>query len=298
MAVKSTVTLSDNTSEIKKIPTSLIIEEYKKAVAIDVSEYFKGLEFISIYQCNDTGYRFYYPDHIFGDAHFYAQLQKRDLYYSEWNWEHEQAKKNILPGSAILEVGCGTGSFIERMSKDGFSCAGLELNNEAVEVCKKKGLNVVNELIEGYSAKHEGKYDVVCAFQVLEHVYDVHSFLNGCIKCLKPGGKLIIGVPNNNPWYYVYDVHHAMNMPPHHSGIWDKKSFKKLASFFPVDVTVVKAEPLYNRVLFLDIFLKHKKWNGAQKLIKKIHPGIVNRLGWPLSLFIDGKGLFVIMEKR
>jgi SAM-dependent methyltransferase len=298
MKLKSPVTLSHNTQEIEQVPVLLIIDQYREAINIDVSRYFEGLNQISIYRCDDTGFRFYYPETIFGDAAFYAALQKRELYYSDWNWEHAQAVKNILPGSKVLEVGCGTGSFIETLNKKGFSCTGLELNNDAVAVCRQKGLNVLNELIEEHSQKHPAQYDVVCAFQVLEHVYDIHSFITACLACLKPGGKLIFAFPNNNPWYYIYDKYHAMNMPPHHSGLWSKQSFEKLSAYFPVENIRVKAEPLYNRNLFLQIWLKHKRYNRLLRISRKIHPGILNRLLWPLRLFINGKCLFTVLHKK
>ena len=297
MSVKSPVTLSANTELIETVPVKYIIEEYKRILDMDVSAYFEGLEKIYIYRCNDTGFRFYYPENIFGDEQFYADLQKMDFYYNDWLWEHKTALENIPPGSRVLEVGCGTGSFMKTLVKKGFDITGLELNNEAVKVCRENGLTVFNELLEAHIIKHAGEYDVVCAFQVLEHVYDVHSFIDCCIKCLKPGGKLIIGVPNNNPWLYMYDKYHAMNMPPHHSGLWDKSSFSRLTSFFPLRLIKTGFEPLYNRVQFLQIYLRHKKSNKLLKMLGKIHPGIINRLFFPLRYFIKGKCILVVFEK-
>lgn len=298
MPVNSPVTLRFNTEQIEKIPVQLIIDGYRDLLSMDVSSYFTGLDHISICRCKDTGFRFYYPETIFGDAGFYAELQKWEFYYNEWNWEHARAASYIKPGHKVLEVGCGTGYFLEGLKKRGLDGVGLELNNDAVEVCKQKGLNVANELVEEHSAENPGKYDIVCAFQVLEHVYNVHSFIVSCINCLKPGGKLIFAVPNNNPWFYKYDKYHTLNMPPHHSGLWDKATFRKLSSWFTVNVERVTAEPLYNRRFFLQLYLQHKKYNRLWKIIEKIRPGILNRLLWPLSWFNQGKCLLAVMEKR
>ena len=298
MTVKSPVTLSDNTKLIETVPINIIIEGYRKLLDMDVSEYFVGLHNIFIYECLDTGFRFYYPENIFGNEKFYAELQTKDFYYNPWIWENKTALKNIEPGSKILEAGCGTGSFLEVMSKKGFNCTGLELNQAAVTVCQQKGLNVYKQLLEEHVTAHAEMYDVVCSFQVLEHVYDVNSFITTSLQCLKPGGKLIIAVPNNNPWYYKYDKLNTLNMPPHHSGLWNKKTFLQLPRFFPVKIIKILHEPLNHRVPYVHVFLKHFKLNILNKIFKSIPPGITNRALLPLTWLVQGKCVLAIFEKE
>jgi hypothetical protein len=91
--VKSPVTGSNNVALVDPIPVQKIIERYKGLEDIDVSEFFKGIEEVAIYKCTDTDFRFYYPESIFADEKFYAFLQQRDNYYSEWHWEHNVALK-------------------------------------------------------------------------------------------------------------------------------------------------------------------------------------------------------------
>lgn len=298
MEVKSPVTAKYNTLLIDRVPVQYIIEGYQELLGINVDRFFLNLDFVDIYQCNDTGFRFYYPETIFGDAAFYAQLQKKDFYYNQWIWENKVALKQLPPGGNILEVGCGTGTFMEHIAGKGFSITGLELNDAAVAVCKSKGLNVYNELLEKHIENNTGKYDVICSFQVLEHVYDVRSFINCCLQCLKPSGKLILAVPNNDPWYYKYDKLHLMNLPPHHSGLWNRKVFERLPDFFSLTTDKILFEPLYNRLQFLNTWLLHKKYIKLHGLVKKLPPGIVNRLLWPLQWFINGKCVVAIFNKK
>jgi SAM-dependent methyltransferase len=298
MSIKSPVTLTGGTSLVETIPVPLIVEGYKGLLGMDVGHYFEGLSEIGIYRCHDTGFRFYHPETIFGDAAFYAELQQKDFYYNQWIWEHGKALAQMAPGSKVLEVGCGIGSFIGRLAGEGFDCTGLELNSEAAAVCQQKGLKVYNELLEAHIERHRGQYDVVCAFQVLEHVYDVHSFINCCLQCLKPGGKLIVAVPNNNPWYYRHDKHHLMNLPPHHSGLWNKESFLQLPRYFPMTAKRIAFEPLLNRVQFIQTWLKHHRLNGLYRLSQRIPPGIVSRLLWPLKWWVQGKCVLAVFEKN
>jgi SAM-dependent methyltransferase len=297
IVVKSPVTPDGDAVLIETLPVQRIVEGYRKLLGIDVSKYFGGNIEIAIYRCTDTGFRFYYPESIFADEEFYAFLQKRDSYYSEWHWEHEAALKKLLPQSKVLEVGCGTGSFMINLKEKGFNCTGLELNAAAVKVCRQKGLKVYNELLEIHVIQNSGEYDAVCAFQVLEHIYDVRSFINECLKCLKPGGKLIFAVPNSNPYLFKYDKYHTMNLPPHHSGLWNKAAFQKLPAFYPLKVDTIKFEPLFNRQYFLNGFFVHFKLGLINKIMNKIPPRIINNLLWPLKFFVKGRNILAVFIK-
>jgi 2-polyprenyl-3-methyl-5-hydroxy-6-metoxy-1,4-benzoquinol methylase len=70
----------------------------------------------------------------------------------------------------------------------------------------------------------EHNYDAVCLFQVLEHMHDISGFFKHVRAFIKPQGKLIISVPNNNPYLYVNDKLHTLNLPPHHMGLWTGSS--------------------------------------------------------------------------
>ena len=298
MNVQCPLTKRYNTQRVAEIPVQYITEGYKKELGVDVSRFLGRLETVHIYRCNDTGYRFYHPENIFGDAAFYAELQKISFYYAKWTWEHEMAWKNIEPGSSVLEVGCGTGCFMQSLVQRGFSIVGLELNEAAVNVCRSKGLTVWNELLEQHQGNHRNRYDVICCFQVLEHVYDVHSFITCCLECLKPGGRLIVAVPNNNPWYFKYDQRHLLNLPPHHSGLWNKESFESLPRFFNLTLIQIMIEPLYNRVHLLQAWLQHHKWHRLRACVSGLRYGIVNRVMSPLRWFVDGKCVVAIFDKQ
>lgn len=298
MTINSPVTKNGQATLIDAIPVPLIIDSYRQLLDMDVAGYFTGLNEVSIYRCTDTGFRFYHPNTIFGDAGFYEQLQQKGFYYRPWVWEHQQALAQIAPGSKVLEVGCGLGTFIEKLQATGFDCTGLELNESAAAVCRQKGLTVHNQLLDAHLKERSEYYDVVCAFQVLEHVYDVRSFITESLQCLKPGGKLIYAVPNNNPWFFHYQKYHTLNMPPHHSGLWDKAAFTQLPQHFPVQLKGLWIEPLLDRTQFIQVYLNHHRMYGLERLAKKIHPGIISRMFYPLKWLVKGKCILVVFEKN
>jgi SAM-dependent methyltransferase len=74
--------------------------------------------------------------------------------------------------------------FLTKAAEKAGAVYGLELNQKAVAVCRDKGLDVENEMIADHAAKRNEYYDVVCMFQVLEHIYDIQSFLQDSLKAL------------------------------------------------------------------------------------------------------------------
>lgn len=298
-AIKSPITLEGNVVLRDVLAARDIVSEYKRALDIDVSGYFEGYPEIAIYECAATGFRFFHPAAVFADANFYALLQGNASfsYYRDWQWEHKMALRALAPQSLVLEVGCGTGSFLRTLKSKGFEVAGLELNNAAVDVCRRQGLPVHNELLESHRRRHSAHYDAVCAFQVLEHVYDVRSFINECLACLKRGGKLIVAVPNNNPYLFKFDKYHALNLPPHHAGLWNRAAFRRLPDFFPLAVDQIRVEPLYDRRYFLDVCIRHFDLWRTRALVAKLPPRIIDTLLRPLPWFVQGRNILAIFTK-
>jgi len=234
---------SKNFRLLKTIPSKTIIDKYKDELNIDVKRFFNNTDNVHLYKDTTTGFSFYYP-FVYGDDAFYRELQKFDWYYSSWKWEHQEAKKFIKKGDSVLEIGCAKGSFLEALGRDGIQAVGLEINKEAIEYATTNNLNVLNETVEEHAAKHKECYDVVCSFQVMEHVPDVWDAIQGSLSCLKKHGTLIISVPNNNS--YLKRIDNVLNYPPHHVGLWNKRSLQNLTRKMNVSKPELYYEPLTN----------------------------------------------------
>jgi SAM-dependent methyltransferase len=239
---ESPLTGSTNVSLEKTIESKNIIDRYKKDLGLEVSPYFKGKPYVFLFRCNDTGFRFYYPYGIDGDSLFYGHLQQIEWYYMPWKWEHESVKQRIQLTDKVLEIGCGPASFIEKLTKEKIDCTGLELNKAAVDKARAAGLNVFDEPVQQYSLNHKEEYDIVCSFQVMEHIAQVKDVISASIDCLKSGGKLFISVPNNNSFLGL-DEWNILNLPPHHMGLWNRKSLDNLEKVFPIRTDAFLLEP-------------------------------------------------------
>ncbi|WP_166482318.1 class I SAM-dependent methyltransferase [Scytonema sp. UIC 10036] len=234
LIIRSPLTGSNHVVVEEEIDSQIIKNLYLQEYNIDVSDYFKEVESVKICRCLDTDYRFYYPLTLAGKDELYRELQKIEGYYSSGKWEHQVAINFIPADCLVLEVGCGNGKFLEILEQKGINYIGLELNDDAVRDAQKIGLCVQNQTIQEHAKINADKYDIVCLFQVLEHIVEVESFLKACIAVLKPGGKLIIGVPHNNPYLLKHDKYFTLNLPPHHMGLWNAKSLANLEKFFPI----------------------------------------------------------------
>lgn len=246
----------------KKIQTNFIINKYKENLNLDVAKYFHDIKELYLIRCLTSGLRFYSPASTAGDNLFYYSLQKFKWYYMPWKWEHDKTLDFVKNGMKILEVGSGEGSFLKQLKKvKKIQCKGLELNELSAFEGQKNKVDIVIESIQDHARVNDNHYDLVCSFQVLEHISDVDSFLKAQISCLKKNGLLIVSVPNNNS-FIKHDPDDVMNMPPHHMVLWDKVSLSSLPSIYPIQLEGIFYEDLqeYHLNWYTNIVGKKMIW--------------------------------------
>ena len=108
----------------------------------------------------------------------------------------------------ILEIGCGTGGNIEMLQKYG-NVKAVEMDVFALEYAQKTGA----EVRQGYMPNkfpYKEKFDLICIFDVLEHIEEDEETLSVIYKHLQLDGKLIITVPAYQWLYGSHDklLHH------------------------------------------------------------------------------------------
>lgn len=110
-----------------------------------------------------------------------------------------------LKGQKVLDVGCGGGILSEAMAAKGAQVTGLDLAEASLKTAKlhlfESELEVDYQLqsIEDHAADHPEQYDVVTCLEMLEHVPDPESIIDGCLAALKPGGWLFLSTLNRTP---------------------------------------------------------------------------------------------------
>jgi 2-polyprenyl-3-methyl-5-hydroxy-6-metoxy-1,4-benzoquinol methylase len=299
MEISSPITQKNNVIIEKQLEANDIIFKYKKNFQIDVSRFFNNFKKINICKCLDTGYLFYYP-FIGGDFEFYEYMQKFPWYYMDGKWEHKIASNLIDIEDKTLEIGSGNGNFISMMKKKNINVTGLEFNKELVNDCVKRCLEVKNQTIEDFSKSNHGKFDTVCSFQVLEHIPDVRSFFESSLTVLKVGGKLILSVPNCNPYSPIIE-RSTLNLPPHHAGLWDMNSLLSLQRFFDIRLERIEIEPVqpYHYEIFVDFFKKDlvRKYGFFGKVINKTTRPFTLSIIKKFARFMIGHSILVQYRK-
>jgi 2-polyprenyl-3-methyl-5-hydroxy-6-metoxy-1,4-benzoquinol methylase len=238
------ITQTNNVNVISKIDTKYIIEKWQNQYSIDVSSEFTGVE--NIYYCHSTvaDFYFFYPI-VTGSSKFYQILQEKfNWYYSNEKWEFDKVLSLLNKGDHIFELGCGSGNFLFKCNLNGYISKGIEYNKVAVDSAKGKGLDVeLIDLKEFVDKKaNVNQYDVVCSFQVLEHVKDPISILINSMLLLRTGGKLIVSVPNRISFLKHKFI--LFDHPPHHTCRWDVNSLSNLKNIIGAKSISIYYEPL------------------------------------------------------
>ena len=114
--------------------------------------------------------------------------------------------KNIEKTSAILDLGCGYGSFLSFLqSKKYINVTGVDLSTQEISICKKlfESYTFVQEDILNFVSQTDKKFDVVYLSHVIEHIKkeDLFVFLDGVMKILTNHGIFVIIAPNSAAYF-------------------------------------------------------------------------------------------------
>jgi SAM-dependent methyltransferase len=138
--------------------------------------------------------------------------------------------KHLKVGASLLEIGCATGDLLLPLRDDfGLEVSGLEISEYASSLAREKhGLNVFTGVMGEVDFKGR-TFDAVVMRHVLEHLHDPQKDLDLINDLLKPGGYLLIEVPNYDSierrlFGKFWSGYHA----PRHLFLPDTKSLKKL----------------------------------------------------------------------
>ncbi len=204
---------------------------------------------VTLYRCSKCGFAIFYPQFA-GSSDFYASITTSDgSCYTEDKWEFRQAVKDLRRHRCrrVLDIGCGSGYFLDllRNRLPHAETSGFEFNSEMANLVRSKGHNVFDgaspEVL--LNSRNAEPFDAVCIFQMLEHVSDPVRLVRTAQRLLKPGGVLILAVPDNaGPVKYFATA--LTELPPHHLSRWRASTFRAALPRLGFDVQRIAHEPL------------------------------------------------------
>ena len=138
-------------------------------------------------------------------------------------------REAFLPRDArILEIGCGTGHNLAMLSGFGH-VDGLELDDEARALSEKRlGRKIMRSPLPELAEVPDLHYDLIGAFDVIEHIDSDGAALASIAAKLKPSGKFIMTVPAHQ---WMWSAHDAVN---HHKRRYSKKALNRLIEESPL----------------------------------------------------------------
>lgn len=130
-------------------------------------------------------------------------------------------------GKRVLDVGCGSGVFLELAREYGWIVKGAEPDPVAREVAAERGFEVRSSLAEW--SGEAGQFDAVTLGHVIEHVHDPLSLLREIHALLRPGGMIFVETPNVDAiGHRLYGANWRGLEPPRHLVMFSSRSLRQV----------------------------------------------------------------------
>jgi SAM-dependent methyltransferase len=184
-------------------------------------------------------------------------------------------KTTGLEQGVLLDIGAGTGAFTNTMQQAGWNVTGLEPDRIAREnALTNYNLNLA-ELGELDNLVGE-TFDAITMWHVLEHVHDLHGYFEKFFEILKPGGRLIVAVPNYTSYdATVYKDHWAAYDVPRHLYHFSPKSMQVLLEKEGFMLETIK--PMWFDSFYVSM-LSEKYKHGKNNLLSAVWKGLVSNI--------------------
>lgn len=172
----------------------------------------------------------------------------------------------------LLDIGAGTGDFAIEAANDGWNVKGFEPSERAGNIAKSKGVELISET----SQLHNDSFDVITLWHVLEHVPDVERQITELKRLVKPGGHIIIAVPNFKSFdAKYYGAFWAAYDAPRHLWHFSKTAIQKL--FGSQGIKMIQILPMKFDSFYVSL-LSEKYKTGKMSFVKGFLAGLRSNL--------------------
>lgn len=157
-------------------------------------------------------------------------------------------------GGALLDVGCSCGYFLETAARHGYDVHGVEFSKTAISAADPSVRSrIIQGSLEELPLDHRSHYDVITAFDLIEHLDQPKQFLARASELLKPGGKLVLSTPDAGHFLrYVMGSRWPMLQPMQHLSIFSDKTLR--VALHETGYTEVRVETAYKTISYEYLF--------------------------------------------
>tara|TARA_B110000967_G_scaffold202994_1_gene242824 strand:+ start:439 stop:1323 length:885 start_codon:yes stop_codon:yes gene_type:complete len=203
-----------------------------------------------------------------------------------FNWMYHTVRKysiisklNLLQkvsnNKSHLDIGCGTGEFLNACKNAGFKTEGTEpsklareqaINNFNLSVSQKTELNQYKN----------GQFDSISMWHVLEHIPTLNKTISELNRIVNKNGKLIIAVPNHKSWdaEYYKDYWAGWDTPIH---LWHFSSLSIEKLFNKHEFKLIEKKPMLFDSFYVSLLSEEFK-TGKKKYINGFAIGLISNL--------------------
>ena len=186
----------------------------------------------------------------------FAEIYDIFMKYVNYDGWYKFLRSFIKKKGTVLDLGCGTGEFMWRFLKDGFSVVGVDLSEKMLEIAEKKIENKYlgnknYKLVNGNIIDYENINDfgneinqvdyIVCNFDTVNYLKNEKEFLKFVEKCnknLKKDGYLIFDVVTEEIFEEIFENDVFLDEEPEYTSIWRHEKINKKKHIVEIDLFI------------------------------------------------------------
>jgi 2-polyprenyl-3-methyl-5-hydroxy-6-metoxy-1,4-benzoquinol methylase len=274
---------------------------FRYSICINCSTYYMNprptLKILDDFYKNSKNYRFW-NKYIFPAS---EKIRRKKIFKPRVNECIKFCKKYNFKKPSIVDIGAGFGTFCDLLKKSGYfsKVVAIEPSLEGYLNCKKKNINVINDVIENVRFKKNNKFQIVTSFEVIEHLFSPKDFLLNIKKHLTSKGLMIFSCPNGEG-FDVRFLGKASNTIDHEhlnyfntdsiKTLLKKSGYKALEVFTPgkLDISIIQSYVNTKSVIVKDFFYQ-KIFNKKNQILKNNFQDFIANNNLSSSMFVIAK---------
>ena len=183
--------------------------------------------------------------------------------------------KKISKNKNHLDIGCGTGEFLNACKNSGFKTEGIEPS----KLAREQAINNYNLSVTHNTELDQFKssqFDTISMWHVLEHIPELNKTIREFNRILNKNGKVIIAVPNHNSWdAKYYKEYWAGWDTPIHLWHFSKLSIEKIFKIH--DFKLIEKKPMLFDSYYVSLLSEEFK-TGKKKYVKGFTIGLLSNI--------------------
>ena len=309
---------------------------YLKDVPIVTLYKIKSKKLYTHYMCADCNTLFIYPipntkefDSVYNNPEYYLSWERNLARNLQIRYGNDLKKYKVFINkiplnnriidkpTRIIELGCALGNFLYWTMPHFTEVYGVEYSDYAIKHSINPNFRISKEFFNKFPANF---FDVICSWDVFEHVPNIEDYIKESNRILKPGGKIILTTPNSKSISFKLFKDKWIDIaPPEHVLIYSKKSLEMLFRKYGFKNIKIQCSSRYSLNPILPIytiftwflgtkptkqmdkdyekFRKRDSLSFFKRVIYSSYYGLASIVSWPINKLGYGDSLLLVAQK-